>query len=238
MNKKNKIILTVVLLLFVVIILGISAYVYFDYNRYNHEEELKQEINTVISKDYTTDTFLVDTKTKGKYQEIEKTAKEYMQKYTNSLQALLNVASDEQFTQILSIDNYKQDAKDFKKTKSYIETTKKTLTDNYNVVKTMSDKDNILKQIDSKKLDKYYTDLYKEIMGNEQFISKMQQTNSMASKNYNMMLSLLEASEHVIDFLIKNKNKWEIKNNLVEFENDTLLKEYNKLVEDVKSVTK
>ena len=236
MDKKNKIILIAVISLFVIIIL--SAYVYFDYNRYNHEEELKTEINTVISKDYTTDTFLVDTKTKGEYQILEKTAKEYMQKYTNALQALLNVTNDEEFVQILSIENYKQDAKEFKKTKNYIETTKKTLTDNFDIVKTMSEKDNILKQVDDKKLDEYYKNLYKDIMGNTQFISKMTNTKEMASKNYNTMINLLDASEHVIDFLIKNKNKWEIKNNLVECESDALLKEYNELVNKVKSVTK
>ncbi len=238
MDKKNKIILIAVISLFVIIILSVSAYVYFDYNRYNHEEELKTEINTVISKDYTTDTFLVDTKTKGEYQILEKTAKEYMQKYTNALQALLNVTNDEEFVQILSIENYKQDAKEFKKTKNYIETTKKTLTDNFDIVKTMSEKDNILKQVDDKKLDEYYKNLYKDIMGNTQFISKMTNTKEMASKNYNTMINLLDASEHVIDFLIKNKNKWEIKNNLVEFESDALLKEYNELVNKVKSVTK
>ena len=238
MTKKNKIVLGIVLALLIIVVAGISIYIYFDYQRYNHEEELKIEVNSVLAKDYTSDTFLVDTKTKGSYQVVEKTIKEYMQKYANAVQSVLSVAHDEKFVQILSIDNYKKDAKEFKNTKEYIEKTKQTLNDNYNIINTYANKENILKEIDNKKLSEYYTNLYKEIMSNDQFIKKITQTKDMVDKNYQTMIKLLDSSQKVIDFLVKNNKKWEIKNNLVEFENDSLLKDYNKLINEVKSVTK
>ena len=46
-------------------------------------------------------------------------------------------------------------------------------------------------------------------MSNDQFIKKMTQTKDMVDKNYQTMIKLLDSSQKVIDFLVKNNKKWE-----------------------------
>ena len=47
------------------------------------------------------------------------------------------------------------------------------------------------------------------------------------------MILLLKNSEKVIDFLVENSGKWEIKGNSIIFSTTTLSNEYNKLLDSL-----
>lgn len=49
------------------------------------------------------------------------------------------------------------------------------------------------------------------------------------------MINLLNKQENVINFLIENKGKWEIRDDKIQFENEKLEKEYNSLIDKLDS---
>ena len=79
-------------------------------------------------------------------------------------------------------------------------------------------------------LDSYYIDFYqKELIGE----IEEQQGNASIENSINEVILLLKNSEKVIDFLVENSGKWEIKGNSIIFSTTTLSNEYNKLLDSL-----
>ena len=81
--------------------------------------------------------------------------------------------------------------------------------------------------LDTKDLDSYYTDLYlKELIGDyeKEFADKT------LEGSLKELITLLDNSEKIIDFLINNKDQWYIEGENIVFKTDALLTEYNNLV--------
>ena len=64
------------------------------------------------------------TVTTGDYQKIEKAAKKYFTDILDDLIDLVTVLNDERITNILTVDNYVNDGKEFLTTRKYIKDTK------------------------------------------------------------------------------------------------------------------
>lgn len=236
MNKKTKIILGVVLVISLLSTVILGVFFYLKYQQYTQEKMLKKEINRVATLDVTKDTFTLDIVTKGDYGKVESTIKKYMQTYANALQDILMVTKDERFSQMLSIENYQNDGPEFKTTKAYITETKENMEKNFATINSLATEENILKAIQNQNLEAKYIKIYNELMINENLKDDLKYAREEMEKTHQLMIDILEKSEKVIDFLIKNQGKWRVKDNVVEFDSDALVKEYNQFVDEIKSV--
>lgn len=82
--------------------------------------------------------------------------------------------------------------------------------------------------INDKGLDSYYTDLYnKEVIGD----LENERNDKTVDEAMNGIITLLDSVEKIIDFLIENKNAWQVDGKSLAFTSDSALNKYNELLE-------
>ena len=127
----------------------------------------------------------------------------------------------------LYVENYKKDGPDFIETKKYLTETKTKLEEYKLKYTELFNQENVMSYINDKGLDSYYIDLYKnEIVGD---IEK-EKNDKTVENSLNDVIDVLNTTEEIIDFLIKNKGKWSLENDGIVFDSDSLLNEYETLV--------
>ena len=221
MKKKIFIIIGVII---AVIVLGIAYMMVSDLKQ---EKKLKEEmgyIDELVNKEdfdsSEVNSILARNVTKNDYQVVEKAYKSYLKDSFDIIVNIKNILDDERLTENLSFENYKKDGPDFIETKKYLKEYKLKYTELFN-------QENVMSYINDKGLDSYYIDLYKnEIVGD---IEK-EKNDKTVENSLNDVIDVLNTTEEIIDFLIKNKGKWSLENDGIVFDSDSLLNEYETLV--------
>lgn len=225
-NKTRNIIIGVIVGI-VVLVVGLIGY--FVMEDLKQEDILRNEIKILSTKDVTKDRYNMPLKTKDDYAIVEKAIKEYLDDYAVTLQNVMKIIEDKTIINMLTADNYQKDGPDFKTSKEFLTTNKKTLSEGLTKLSNMTSTETIMNKIEDKKLDKYYNDLYKELMLNgiaEKDFKTAQQYLKTAGDQMN---NLLTVEEQVIDLLIANKGKWNIENGKIVFQETATLNKYNEL---------
>lgn len=227
---KKKIILIVVILL--LIAGGTIAYLYM--TDMKQEEILIQEVNKISELDLSSDDVDMDIKTKGDYAIVEKAIKDYINEYSNITKATINIMNDEKIEDILSIENYKKDGPDFVETKKYVENSKKEFNDNIQKLIELTNEESIKKNIEKANLtDNYYLELYNNLMLGEEMSQDLKDTEAELVDSKEMLNEVYDTQENVIDFLVKNKGKWSIEGDELQFESDDLVNKYEELIDSL-----
>lgn len=144
------------------------------------------------------------------------------------MKAITEIMNDEKIAKILTAENYKNDGPEFKETKQYLSNTKMTLElSKQLLVENMTD-EKVMQYIESKNVDSYYIDLYKELAIGEETVTE--EDKKSIESSIDDVINILQVEQEVIDFLIENKGKWEIENENIVFEQDELIQEYNELL--------
>lgn len=227
MKKALKIILFIAL--FIVII--ISSLVIWDLiqeNKLNEElvyiSELTNAKEIDIEEIYDV---LNRTITKGDYKEVEKSFKNYLKDNFDNTLKIAEILNDENLVNILTAENYKNDGKDFLKSKQYIEDTKNKLTEYKNTYLEFFTEEKAMSYIEDKKLDEYYIELYKE-----EYVGDIERENGTeeVEKSLNEILDMLNIYEEVINMLSNNQNAWEIVGENIVFDDTELSNKYDELI--------
>lgn len=225
--KKKWIILITILVIFVVALIGVFAY--FLISDLKQEENLKAEMNEINnilnSSDFNIDKLnekIENRVTTGDYLKVENAAKNYLSDVLETNKELYVILNDETMTNLLTADNYKNDGKEFKETKSYIDETINKLEGCKEKYKEYMSDEKVMSYIENDELDEYYVNLYKEIMGESSY--------DIIDSSINELITLLNDEEKVIDFLIENKDNWEVQDDQILFTSDSLIEEYNTLI--------
>ncbi len=226
MKKKILIIIVIV----AIIILGLITY--FVISDLRQEEKLKSELNELsqLSNAENIDMDKINEKlntvvTKDDYAIVEKAFKDYLSdSFENSLE-IANILNDEKITQSLTPENYKNDGPEFTNTKEYLTQTIEQLEYCKNKYNEFLTDEKAISYIDDKNLDDYYVNLYKD-----EIVGDLSNTDKTVENSINEVISLLKQSENIIDFLIENKNNWDIENDNIVFDDTDLAREYDDLV--------
>lgn len=226
---KNKIIIIVAIVI-VAIAVGVVGFIFV--NNFNQEKLLRSEIDKISKLDFEKEEIDMEIKTKGDYAKVEQTIKEYLNTYATTVKETSKLLENEQFSEILTAENYKNDGPDFIKSKEFISFTKDDFNQKINLLIEMTNEEKILKAIEDKNLSQEYIDLYKNIMIGEDGISDdLKETEEALKEASKLMNDVLDVEEKVIDMLIKNKGKWKINDNgEIEFSTPALVEEYNKYI--------
>ena len=228
MKKK---ILIVILIIIVIALIGVGYFVYTDLKQ---EEKLKTELTELseLSNAQDIDINEINNRldrivTKGDYAAVEEAFKTYLREnFDNSIQ-IANILNDEKITTLLTVENYKEDGKDFTNSKEYITTTKATLEDCKNKYTEFLTEEKAMSYINEKGLDNYYTDLYKN-----EFIGDMSSAaqDTTVQDSIDEVITILNTSEEVLNLLSENQNSWEIDGENISFNNESLSNEYDSLI--------
>ena len=233
MGKKK--IVFIVIGIIILVLLGIFGYMVAD--EMNQTNKLIIEVDEVsqmfnqTSLDYEAIEQKLSTNvSKGDYLVVEKAVKQYLSDALASMKELQSVVDDDRITTLLTIDNYAEDGPDFVNTKEYIQNTRTALENLKNEFISYTTQEKMDEYISDKGLDEYYIELYNELMGGDEI---MQADIEELESSLDSIINMLSNTEVVIDFLIENKDSWQLQGeNIVFFSND-LVNEYNELTSNI-----
>lgn len=167
------------------------------------------------------------TVTTGDYQKIEKAAKKYFTDILDDLIDLVTVLNDERITNILTVDNYVNDGKEFLTTRKYIKDTKEKLITGRDSYYELFTEEKVMTYLDGLTIDDYYRDFYRnEIIGD----IENEKNDKTVEKAINQIIDMLDDSEKIINFLVDNKNAWEVEGDTIVFDTNELVDQYNNLL--------
>ncbi len=225
---KKKVLIIIVIL--AIIILGLIAY--FVVSDFMQEDKLKAELNELsqLSNAENIDIDKINQKldtivTKDDYAIVERAFKDYLSdSFENSLE-IASILNDERITESLTPENYKNDGPEFTSTKEYLTKTIEQLEYCKNKYNEFFTDEKAMSYINDKNLDEYYVNLYKE-----EIVGDLSNTDKTVENSIDEVISMLDKSEKIIDFLIENKDSWEIENDNIIFDDTDLSREYDDLI--------
>ena len=186
-------------------------------NEERQTEEIKNALERIV--------------TKGDYAKVETSYKKYLKDIYENIENLTKILEDDEITNSLTAKNYQEDGPEFVKTKEYLSKTKKSLEDGKNTYYELLTEDGAMKYIKTMELDSYYEDIYKnEING---YISEEEHENKTVEESINDVISLLDTSEKIINFLSDNKDSWTIEDESKVFNTQKLSDEYEKMADEI-----
>ena len=192
--------------------------------------DLKHEADTLKDTNLTQGSINMKPKTRGNYREVEMAMKKYLNDCSTSLRDALQVVEDERLTKILSYDNYKNDGKEFKKSLSYLEETKKEFNKNINKAISMTREESIKEYGKKNIIDSYYYELYKKYMLNDKIKKNLAEVNTVGVDMKKRLNNIFDTSTLVLNFLVKNQKDWKLEDNEIKFKTDSLYTEYTRLI--------
>ncbi len=233
MGKKK--IIFIVIGIIILVLLGIFGYMVVDEMNQTNKlivevDEISQMFNQT-SIDYDAiEQKLTTNVSKGDYLVVEKAVKQYLSDGLTSMKELQEIVDDDRITTLLTIENYSEDGPDFVNTKEYIQNTRTTLENLKNQFISYTTQEKMDEYISDKGLDEYYIELYNELMGGDKI---MQSDIEELESSLDSIINMLNNTEIVIDFLIENKDSWQVQGENIMFFSNELVNEYNELTSNI-----
>ncbi len=178
------------------------------------------------------DQVLNRTETTGDYAVVEKAIKKYMKDYIDMSSGITETMNQINLNAILSEENVNNDKPDFVNTKTKLSDAKikleeyKTNSTNFlteeKIKSYLSDSETISEEA----RNFYNTELAKMTEEDKEVISQLDSTFTLAN-------SIIAKEEAIIDFLITNKNAWELKNGAISFDTADKAEGYNALINEL-----
>ena len=232
MNKKIKIGINI----FLILLVGMIAFLII--RQFLVESKVKKEINELYSLIYAEqyDFDLIYGKlnkiiSEEGYAIVENSAKEYLGDVFDKVLDFTNILNDEKIASILTIENFKNDGKDFKESKEYLKKTKQNILNLEAEMLGNLKEETIMAYIVDENLEDSYVNLYKSF----DFAKSKELKNKRETieKTVDDFVFRIEKEEEIIDFLVKNKNDWSIKGESINFNSEQLSNQYNEMISEI-----
>ena len=226
---KKKVLITV--LVIIVILLGVVGY--FVISDMIQEDKLKTELQEIndLSNAESIDIDAIDERldrivTTGDYAVVEDACKTYLRECVDNILQITDTLNDEQLVNLLSVENYIEDGKEFTKSKEYINGTRTALEICKQKYTEFLTEEKAMSYINDKGLDEYYIDLYKQ-----EFVGDMSEaSDGEVESTIDEIIKILDISEQVLNLLSENQNAWEIEGENIVFNNESLSNQYDELI--------
>ena len=224
---KNKI---VVVSLVIVVILSGFLYPYLE--DVMQQKNLKKEIQVTMhlfqlpNLDYDQILeHLSHTVSKGEYQKVEEATKNYCMDYLIFLLEVLSLLDSHPESRFLTIENIKQDGKDFSKTKEAFAQVEHKITDLNKQYQQITSEKKMLSYGEKQNLSEKYFDFYKtEIVGRKENKQTLEEVLKRT-------LYDLKIEKQIITLLSNRRNDWELQDETLQFSDNTTKEKYEKLIE-------
>ena len=150
----------------------------------------------------------------------------YLRECFDNILQITDTLNDEQLVNLLSVENYIKDGKDFTKSKEYINGTRTALEICKQKYTEFLTEEKAMSYINDKGLDEYYIDLYKQ-----EFVGDMSEaSDGEVESSIDEIIKILDISEQVLNLLSENQNAWEIEGENIVFNSETLSNQYDELI--------
>lgn len=226
---KKKVLITI--LVIIVILLGVVGY--FVISDMIQEDKLKTELQEIndLSNAETIDIDAINERldrvvTTGDYAIVEEACKSYLRDCFDNILQITDTINDDQLVNLLTVENYIEDGKDFTKSKEYITGTRTALEICKQKYTEFLTEEKAMSYINDKGLDEYYIDLYKQ-----EFVGDMSEaSDGEVERSIDEIIKVLDISEQVLNLLSENQNAWEIEGENIVFNSESLSNQYDELI--------
>ena len=198
-------------------------------------KDLKKEMELISKLDFAKDRYNTPVETNGQYAVVEKTIKEYFDYYALSLQEILEMPNNPQFSNILSYNNYLADGPDFVNSLTYLEELKKDYNEKIENLLLFSKKEAIEDFAFSKIKLVYFQNLSMEYLWNDSVREEYETIEVFLKKNQEKMNPLFDISKEVLEFLRDNSENWLLEDGEIRFQTDALYQQYNNYISKLKT---
>ncbi len=211
---------------------------FFIIRKYLIEKKLKDEINEIYNLIYMEEYDYEKIYTKinsiisnDDYAIVEECAKDYLSDLFKQILEISNIINDDKISDVLTISNFNDDGPDFKNTKDYLKTTKQKILNLEADILFYLEEKTIMAYIIDENLEDSYVNLYKSLKfaKNKEVLEKKEYIENLVDQ----LVNKIEQEEKVIEFLIENKNNWNISDNTINFNSSQLSDEYNKMIAEI-----
>lgn len=231
----KKAIIGVIIAIVLVAVVGIGILVVKDFKQ---EDILRQEMlefeNLTRAENIDLDQIdqrIRELKTTGDYGVLEKAMKDYLADVVNASVSIANVLNDERMVNALTPENYVEDGPDFVQTKQFLEEAKGQIEQYKTEIMTLLTNEGAMSYIENKNLDQYYIDLYKEIALSED--TALEEDTAELEASLDEAARIIDIESQIINFLSENKDGWEIQDENIVFNTQTLQDQYNEYVSQI-----
>ena len=195
--------------------------------------DLRKEVKSLYKLDMSKDRYNSSIKSSGEYRVIEKAIKTYLDDNAVLMQDVLSIVKDPKLTKILSYDNYKEDGPDFDKSLKYLDSTKKDFNKKIDKLLSNLDEESAKKYINGKTNDKYYKNLYIELMITDKRMKDFKKNKELLIDTKNKVNNILDTSTELLNFLKSNKDNYVLEDNEIKFKNRDLYNQYNSYISKI-----
>ena len=238
MKKKTKMIIAVIVLLVAAAAIGGGIYGYTQHNNTKQHNAVVDEIDLInaatnteklsdIDRDELSE--LLDRRVAtGKYGQVEDAIKRYISDLYNGIFDTVDKAGNDALYSMLTAENIKSDGPEFEKSKELLESTIAQLNAGVENYIDLIGSDTVESYFSKTGLDGDYKKLYDTALLYD--VPTDEESNRYIA-SLNTIISQLEATADVLDFLTANKDNWKMKNDTLVFKTQALYDEYNALCE-------
>lgn len=195
---------------------------------------LKTEVNALIELDLLKDRYNSNIKSDGKYADIEKSIKEYLDNYASLSQEVFD--SFHLCDNLISIDNYVTDGTDFTESFKFIETNRDEFNKNVDLLMEQAETDEVNNYIYTSLQDNETIALYHDLLLDEKLFAELDDAKLLIEKRRIEVNSYFNSVNNVLVFLNYNKDHYKVENNELIFDNDQLKLQYNELIAKTKRI--
>lgn len=214
-----------VLLIVAVIILLAAGVLFLTMSQVN---QLNDETAKIVRMDIDEDVIDEEIYTNGSYAEIEQTIKDYMSDYIENLKTVRTLFQDQEFSDLLSVENIEADGPEFKNSAEYLSEKRRTADEAFQKLEEMAGEEMIMAAIEKKGLSSYFEQLYRKLALENLRVNFMYSAEELKTAKESVE-AMIASREEAVTFLSEHQSNWKLEDGKLKFDSDDLLSQYNDL---------
>ncbi|MDO4995894.1 MAG: hypothetical protein Q4E69_01820 [Bacilli bacterium] len=227
-TKKRVGILISVVILCVTLVVGYLTIGY-TYQEYR----LKDEVSNLTKLDISKDKYDTKYVTLGDYRKVESSIKEYLNEYASCMQEINTLVNDSKINKLISYDNLNVDS--YNDSIDYLNNTLGKINKDIDRLIDLSDELTIRNYILRYDLDKYYVDLYNELMFSEDMRDVIKLDSEYLIKYKEDINSKFNACSDIFKLLDSNRDNYSLEDGEIKFKDNDLVNQYNSYIDMIKA---
>ena len=224
-KKRRKGKKIAVLLIVAVIILLAAGVLFLTMSQVN---QLNDETAKIVRMDIDEDVIDEEIYTNGSYAEIEQTIKDYMSDYIENLKTVRTLFQDQEFSDLLSVENIEADGPEFKNSAEYLSEKRRTADEAFQKLEGMAGEEMIMAAIEKKGLSSYFEQLYRKLALENLRVNFMYSAEELKTAKESVE-AMIASREEAVTFLSEHQSNWKLEDGKLKFDSDDLLSQYNDL---------
>ena len=196
---------------------------------------LKNEVNALIELDFKKDKYNTEIKSIGSYAVAEEALKKYLDDYAVEVQNVLRVRYDQRLNNMLTIDNYNEEAPFYTDSLNYLDNLRNNFNYNIDILMERVSEEAIYNHINNYDADKDSVNIYNNILIESNLVKKIEDNQNELIKKRIEINSYIDSIYDVLVFLRDNPYYSVISEKIV-FSDEGMQNKYYELISKTKRI--